>query len=305
MENKILKAKAHSFPKIFHIGDRWIRDIFDGDVEVTEKVDGSQFCFGKINGEVIVRSKGKVMVADAPDKMFSFCVSYVMGLDLPDNTLFYGEYLKSPRHNTLAYDRIPKNYIALFGVCSDKQEFISDYDSIKKWADTLNVDCVPLLFKGKINSQEELFKLLDTMSYLGGTKIEGVVVKRYVPVLIGSQVVPIMSGKFVSESFKEKHQGTWAKEHTGKGKWEVFKEEHRTEARWNKAIQHLREEGKITDTPKDIGILIKEIQNDITKEEQENIKDFLWKEFGVELLREAIHGMPEWYKKKLTESSFK
>ncbi len=304
MESKILESKIHSFPKIFHVGDRWIKDIFDKDVEITEKVDGSQFGFGKIDGEVVVRSKGKVMVLDAPDKMFGFAVTYIKSLDLPDNMFFYGEYLSKPRHNTLCYDRIPKNYIALFGVSTPDGVF-SDYETIRKWANILDVDVVPILFKGKINSQEELFKLLDTMSFLGGTKIEGVVVKRYEPVLLGNQVVPIMCGKFVSESFKEKHQGTWAKEHTGKGKWEVFKEGYRTEARWNKAVQHLKENGTLTESPKDIGQLIKEVQKDITDEEQHNIKEFLWKEFGEEILRMSISGLPEWYKNKLSEEAFK
>jgi len=304
MDGKIMENKIHSFPKIFHIGDRWIKDIFDKEVEITEKVDGSQFSFGKIDGEIVVRSKGKVMVAEAPDKMFSFCVSYVMGLDLPEGVIFYGEYLSKPRHNTLCYDRIPKNYIALFGVCDRNQVFSSDYGTLSGWAEKLNIDVVPLLYRGKVNSQEELFKLLDTMSFLGGTKIEGVVVKRYEPIMIGSQVIPIMAGKFVSESFKEKHTGTWAKEHTSKGKWEVFKEQHRTEARWVKAVQHLTEEGAINGSPKDIGALIKEIGRDITEEEKENIKDFLWDEFSPELLRMAISGFPEWYKKKLASTSF-
>jgi hypothetical protein len=243
-----------------------------------------------------------MMVADAPDKMFGFAVTYVKTLDLPDNTLFYGEYLSKPRHNTLAYDRTPKNYIALFGVC-DKEGMFSDYETIKTWAEKLNVDVVPMLFKGKITNQEELFKLLDTMSFLGNTKIEGVVVKRYTPVMIGSQVVPIMAAKFVSEAFKEKHCGTWAKEHTGKGKWDVFKEGYRTEARWNKAVQHLKESGTLEESPKDIGNLMKEVKNDIVTEEKENIKAFLWQEFGEELLRTSIAGIPEWYKKKLAENS--
>ena len=304
MDMKILEQKINAFPKIFHVGDRYIKDIFDKEVEITEKVDGSQFCFGKIDGQVVVRSKGKVQNIDCPDKMFGFAIEYIKTLDLPNNTVFYGEYLKTPRHNTLNYDHVPKNYIALFGVSTVADGFINNYDVIKEWANKLNVDVVPILFRGKLNNQEELFKLLDTMSFLGISKIEGVVIKRYEPVMVGTQVIPLMAAKFVSEAFKEKHQGTWAKEHTGKGKWEVFKDSYKTEARWNKAIQHIKEKGELSETPKDIGILLKEIQNDIVEEEKENIKDFLWKEFSDELLRVAIGGFPEWYKKKLTDNCF-
>ena len=34
MEKAILESKAHSFPKIFHVGDRWIKDIFTEEEEL-------------------------------------------------------------------------------------------------------------------------------------------------------------------------------------------------------------------------------------------------------------------------------
>ena len=35
-----------AFPKIWHLGHRNIADLFDYELEVTEKIDGSQFCVG-------------------------------------------------------------------------------------------------------------------------------------------------------------------------------------------------------------------------------------------------------------------
>lgn len=113
MEKRMLK----SFPKIFAVGDRHIQKLFDGTVEITEKVDGSQFVFGKIDGELMCRSKGANIVMDAPEKMFSEAVEYVKSIEekISDGHVYYAEYLKKPRHNTLAYDRIPQNYLVLFG----------------------------------------------------------------------------------------------------------------------------------------------------------------------------------------------
>jgi ATP-dependent helicase/DNAse subunit B len=71
-----------------------------------------------------------------------------------------------------------------------------------------------------------------------------------------------------------------------------------------KAIQHLKEKGELEFTPRDIGKLIKEIQDDITEEEKENILNFLWNEFGKELLRNAVKGFPEFYKRYLAERNF-
>lgn len=55
---------------------------------------------------------------------------------------------------------------------------------------------------------------------------------------------------------------------------------------------------------KDIGKLLDEVQKDIQEEEQEAIKSFLWKEFKREILKEAVKGLPEWYKEKLLKRSF-
>lgn len=293
-----------AFPKIFAIGTDYIRDIFHDEVEITEKIDGSQFAFGVVNGELFVRSKGKMMFVDNPEKLFNEAVAHVLSIqkDLPEGIVFYCEYLKKPKHNTLAYNRIPKNHFCLFGACTIGGTFIPDF---KKYIDLLRVEPVTTLCRCKIDNPEQIFAYLETESALGGAKIEGVVVKNYnKPFLLGGQPIPLMAGKFVSEKFKEKHQASWGKEKTARGKFDVFKDSLRTEARWRKAIQHLRDNGELENQPRDIGKLIKEIQKDITDEEKENIISFLWKEFSPDILRYAIRGFPEWYKEQLVQRSF-
>lgn len=295
------------FPKIFTIGQDYIKDIFENNVEVTEKIDGSQFNFGKINGVFYMRSKGKQIFEEAPEKMFKEGIEYGLSIKdrIPDNTIFYTEYLQKEKHNVLKYNRIPLNHLILFGISGGTGEiFIKDYSQLKHYAEFLNIDVVPLLFEGKVSSIDFLLELLETESMLGGTKIEGVVVKNYSnPFIIGGRVIPVMMGKFVSERFKEVHKD-WSKNHAGKGKWQQFVESYRTEARWLKSIQHLKDSNKLENSPRDIGILIKTIKEDIVEEEKENIKNFLWKEFGDQLLRSSVSGFPEWYKKYLAEKSF-
>ena len=106
-----------AFPKIFAIGSDYICDIFKEEVEITEKVDGSQFCFGKLDGETFMRSKGKQQFVESPDKMFKEGVDYIWSIQerIPEGMAFYCEYLKKPKHNVLAYDRVPKNNLILSG----------------------------------------------------------------------------------------------------------------------------------------------------------------------------------------------
>ena len=58
----------HSYPTVFAIGHKMIADLFNGSVVVEEKVDGSQFSFGVIDGELVCRSKGQQIVVNAPEK---------------------------------------------------------------------------------------------------------------------------------------------------------------------------------------------------------------------------------------------
>ena len=297
-----------SYPKIFAIGTDYISDIFKDVVEITEKVDGSQFVFGKIAGELQIRSKGAVIHREDPNKMFELGVEYVCSIEdiLPDNTVFYTEYLRIPKHNSLTYDRIPKNHIVLYGVSSPERSFYKGRHELESWSEKLGIDVVPLLYHGNIEKAEDIYNLLENKSYLGGEmNMEGIVVKNYHrPFLLGGQPIPLMAGKYVSEAFKEVHRKNWNSENTGQGKWQLFKQGFKTEARWDKSIQHMEEDGLLEHAPRDIGSLIKRVKDDIIEEEKENIKEFLWREFGQEVLRTATGGLPEYYKKTLLERSF-
>lgn len=77
-----------------------------------------------------------------------------------------------------------------------------------------------------------------------------------------------------------------------------------TEARWRKAVQHLREKGELDDSPKDIGALIKEIPLDILGDSKENIKEQLFSFFWPKIKMGVTKGFPEWYKNQLAESAF-
>jgi len=294
-----------AFPKVFTIGTDYIKDIFDGEVEITEKIDGSQFAFGKINDEVFIRSKGAMLYFENHQKMFSPAISYIDMIrdKLLEGIVFYAEYLQKPKHNTLKYERIPKNHLMLFGVMHISQKMLID---VAEYAERFEIEHVPVIYHGKIENIAELNGMLEKESVLGGTTVEGIVVKNFNrPFLLGGQPIPIMAGKFVSESFKEIHRERWGEEEKTKGRFEIFLESFRTEARWEKAVQHLREIGELDNEPKDIGKLFKEVHTDIEAEESENIKRWLYSEFVGQIKRKATAGFAEWYKIKLADRSFK
>lgn len=289
------------YQKILALGHRTIKNIFEDPVEITEKVDGSQFSFGKVDGELLCRSKGADLVIEAPQAIFVPAISKVKSIEhlLPDSITFFGETLQRPKHNVLVYDKVPVGHIALFGIMNNISKVMLDYKEIQKWANRLGVDVVPCLYHGRADS-EMIPSLLDRVSYLGGTKIEGVVVKNYnKDAMIGDQYLPYLVGKYVSEKFKEQHGSKKYGTQAAKSDIESYFRSFNTEARFQKAIIHLREKGLLKGEPQDIGPLLKELNTDFETECKEEIKDFLWQKHRHQALRMMSYGFPEWYKEQL------
>lgn len=299
------------YPKIFAMGAHYIPNIFVGAVECTEKIDGSQFGFGiSPSGELQMRSKGKVMSVHAPEKMFGKAVEFVVsieerlkGLTGEDGLYLYGEFLESPCHNVMKYGRVPYNHIILFGA-SIGLRWITEHEELLRLGDLLGLETVPLLFEGVVESVDQIRGVMERDSILGGGQIEGVVVKNFAqPVMIGNLVIPSFA-KFVRAEFKERLEKEWGPKFSSADKLQQFIESFKTEARWVKAVQHLREAGSLVNEPKDIGALIKELERDIVEEEELNIKEWLYHHYLSQIVRVAKHGLPEWYKEQLLKRMF-
>lgn len=297
-----------SYPKIFNLGSPEIEDLFNSDVEITEKLDGSMIRFGLVNDEVVVGSKGINNILDMPsqDGMFKTAVEYLLKQkrSFRENTVYFGEYLRKPKHNTLEYENTPKNNIALFGVRELNGEkiwkWVKQHSILKFHANSLGIDVVPLLYSGPLKDIEKLEHFLTKDSYLGKEKIEGVVIKNYSD-FSKSKYSSECYGKYVSSKFKERHKSDWKKKTAS---IEDFLAKFQNEARWVKAYQHLRDDGKITNENRDIGALIQSVHSDIIVEDTEFIKEELFKFYKKRILGVSVRGLPDWYKKKLMERQF-
>lgn len=310
------------YGKILTIGSAMTENALVGNIAVQEKLDGSLFGFG-INeyAEMVMRSKGAMLTEDNHAQMFDEAVEFMynggvgekLRLHVPTDTYFYCEYLQKPKHNTLKYEKTPKNHLMLFDVLS-KGKYVNRKDLVKL-AEIFDIDVVPELWSGNVltyvreknvkgfSSPLDLFKRIieTTTSYLGGEIVEGVVVKNYdQTIMLGGQVFPLFT-KYVRESFKERHEVDW-KIRQPKNSLQDYILGFKSEARWQKSVIHLREKGLLTQSPKDIGPLIKVVQEDIKEEEEQNIKNYLYKCFIEDIERKAVWGLPEWYKNELLKN---
>lgn len=300
-----ISTSWHSYPSSYALGHRLVLEILQDEVFVEEKVDGSQFSFGVFNGELRARSKGAVLNLLAPEKMFTQIVDVIKEMNaaglLRDGWTYRGEYLKVPKHNALAYDRIPNKHFIGFDINSGHETYLSYEEKVDEFA-RLGFETVPLLHRGRIEGYEMFREFLETISVLGGQKIEGVVIKNYSRFGLDKK---ILMAKFVSEAFKEVHSASWKEANPGqKDVLEIIKDQYRTPARWAKAVQHLREAGQLQNAPQDIPLLLKEVASDIHKEAADAIKEDLFKWAWPKISRGVIVGLPQWYKDELAKAAF-
>lgn len=292
----------HSYPKVYALGHPTIEHLFDTPVLVEEKVDGSQFSFGIFGGELRAKSRNKDLVLDAPDQMFSRAVETVKRLAplLHDGWTYRGEYLQKPHHNALTYDRVPKDHIILFDINVGLEKYLGPEEK-RAEAERLGLECVPC-FATEVKSFEDVKHLLTKQSVLGGATVEGVVFKQYHRFALDGKA---LLGKYVREEFKEIHAKEWKTANPKQGDIiALLAAKYTTPARWDKAVQHLRDRGELKSTPADIGNLIKETQADVESECAEEIKDALYAWASKQVLRMVVSGLPEWYREKLAKAQF-
>ena len=293
-----------SYPSVYNLGHAALANLFDGPVTVEEKCDGSQISFKATDdGGLHIRSKGQEIIVDAPQKMFEPAVATIERLrpDLNPGWTYRGEFLAKPHHNALTYNRVPEGNIIIFDIDAGDQDYMP-WQEKAAWASDIGLEVVPLLYDGEVGDWQFLKDLLDRESVLGGAKIEGFVIKNYAQY---GRDKKVLMGKYVSEAFKEKHIKEWGKANpTNRDILETLTQGFRSEARWQKAIQHLRDAGLIEGSPRDIGPLIKEVQADIRRDSVDEIKEILFKWAWPHIERKSVAGLAEFYKERLAESAF-
>lgn len=289
-----------AYPKIYRLGLEEVADVLSYTVEITEKIDGSAFGFGLVDGELVLQSKRTTLPANVVSGMFAGATAAVHAVrdKLRPGAFYWGETLEKPRHNKIAYRRVPRHHVALYGVLLDDR-YVA-YETVKNEALRLGFDVVPLLFRGRIESLDRLDKIFEDFreSYLGGT-VEGIVIRP-----VGD---PCPSAKLVKDEFKEVMQRknkVVSQENKLEDAVREFFESFATEARWVKAIQHLEDAGEITpNRPENIGAIIKEIQRDTLEEEENFIKENLWILHKRMFLRTLTEKFPKWYLERIRNVS--
>lgn len=291
----------HDYGKIFGVGHKAVKDIWLKNVHIEEKIDGSQFSFGVIHDRLRIKSHHQD-VSDIVGEwgLFTEAIAYVRQLHAESKLhvgwTYRGEVVQKPKHNKLEYERVPKHNIVGFDIATGEEEYLGYVDKQAAFG-KLDLEVVPYYHYGIVSNPDTIKTLLDRRPLLGGKFIEGLVIKAYG--VFGEDKKTLMA-KYVSEAYKEVNPV----QSTGKDFLAELIDTYRSEARWDKAIQHLKEKRLLLGEAKDIGPLIKRVQDDLLEEEGAAIKDKLWKQYGHHLLRGCTGGLAEYYKRSLLEKAF-
>lgn len=275
---------------------------------LTEKIDGSQFSWGLIDGTLHFRSRGGMIDASNPPGMFKPCIEHLQSISLncfEEGCVYRGEAVTKAKHNSLTYSRSATGGIVLFHIDSPPG---TSTPSLRTTSYSMRLDYVNptvlMVADGLSAPETKEFLLQKVKEYLnelnpllGGAMAEGVVVKP-TPSAYALDKKEVWA-KLVRPEFQEVHRREWKSPLIGGSAEERLVKELTTTQRWLKAVQHLREAGSLLEEPKDIGPLIHEVQEDIRRECLPYITEVLTKEFFRKHGKTFTRGLPEWYKSLL------
>ena len=238
--------------------------------------------------------------------MFKKAVEWIVSnqSSLYPNWVYRGEYLLKPKHNTLEYYRVPHNHIIIFDICDGLESYLS-YSDLCAEAKRIGLEVVPLFAEGvfteaNILAHKDIW--LSRESILGGTKVEGVVIKNY---NVFTAEKKVAMAKIVRQEFKEQNSSNWKDEHpTSQDIIQRLIETYRNEARWRKAVQHLRDAGELQGEMKDIPLLMKEVSADVLKECKDEIVERLFAYAWPKIMKGITRGLPEWYKTQIENCEY-
>lgn len=179
-------TREMKYPKTYHMdfspgttkGDKkmpkgWFDKYFKGkEVVLTEKLDGENTSF--TNQGVYARS-------DAPtDSPWSVNLRmdypYIKNY-LSDNEIVFGENLYGI--HSIRYDKLT-SYWHMFAMFNTEQQIWYSWDDVELMANILNRPTVPVLFRGVINSEDELISLINkfmSQPSTYGVEKEGIVMR--------------------------------------------------------------------------------------------------------------------------------
>lgn len=293
---------------------------------IQEKIDGSQmsFCLNPLFSPLVENKELPLMFFNKGTSIKPENQVFVKAINLlcvwarknwellntePLNTfVWHGEAVCSSRHNVVPYERAPHYYFILYDI--DTPDGLMNCIALEANAKLVGLEAVPTLVynsdphRSPYQTAQELVEQIAAgkiTSILGG-RPEGVVLKHPKFVAKGKTVATKL--KLVTSEFKEAHGMKQNRERaTPDTAIEEVGKAFSLPARYHKALQHLRDTGKLKGTMEDVVKIKTELDEDLEREHREEIMMYLYAELAQHVKRAARTGFDDWYRTQITPTS--
>ncbi len=141
--------------------EKLLDDIFNQDILIYEDVQGSKIWVNWNGTSFSIKPKSisndQINLVDlAMQNYYNPAIKYLETFDnrikglMPKNWWFCFEYFPDNQPANIEYKRIPKNNLVLTSICKNgKYEY--KFEEIKEYSNLFNVDCLPIIFEGKLS----------------------------------------------------------------------------------------------------------------------------------------------------------
>lgn len=150
-------------------GKDFLEGLLNKTVIVNEKMDGAffgaqkneksgDFRFFKRNAEITYIDRVLSRYYEPAIRHFESLGSDVIE-QIPGNYHFGMEWFTSPKAQSIAYDRVPKNglilsYIHVLDDSGEVEQTVQDKETLDAWADLLDIERPPIVFQGKLSPDQ-------------------------------------------------------------------------------------------------------------------------------------------------------
>lgn len=166
--NIYIKDKKRRMSKLIPLTelnvDNFVDLLKDSDIIVYENIQGSKIFIQYDGKNFLIRTRdinnepiNKIDLA--LQKYYMPVWSYLEGLDerikklIPKNYTFLCQYFYDEQPSHIKYDVLPKNHLILTSIVKGNK-FTFNYNEVVEYANLLNIEYQPVIFKGKLNQKQ-------------------------------------------------------------------------------------------------------------------------------------------------------
>lgn len=196
-----------------------IEELLLGEIEISEKLDGSRFLVQAYKGELkfFKRKDAHITSIDRTlSKYYEKAIIHFENLPnekiakFPDGWRFGMEYFPNLQPVTISYEKLPLNHLVLTDIQvrdpRDKTvDVITDKKTLSEWADILEIERPPIIFEGKL-SDVQVRKILDFLNTPYSSLIKRFKTENFTGFIL-TMLSPSLKSSFLNNNLEKEIDG--------------------------------------------------------------------------------------------------